>query len=67
MTGTALLINRDYSVTVLENVEHRVYEELVGQEDSKHKQCTINGKNVNFEPISKVVWYDNTIDWDYGY
>ena len=35
MTGTAILINEDHSVTVLENVEHEVYEELASQKDCK--------------------------------
>lgn len=67
MTGTAILINEDHSVTVLENVEHEVYEELASQEDCKDAHCTINGKDVYFEPISKVVWIEESIDWDYGY
>jgi hypothetical protein len=67
MKGTALLINKDHFVTVLENVEHGVYENLVCQEDSKNIQCTINNKEVHFDPISNVVWYDDIIDWEYGY
>jgi len=67
MKGTALLINKDHSVTVLENVEHDVYEDLVNLEDSKYRKCTINDKEVQFDPIDKVVWYEETIDWEYGY
>ncbi|RLL43845.1 hypothetical protein D8M04_13125 [Oceanobacillus piezotolerans] len=67
MKGTALLIKEDHSVTVLENVEHEVYEKLVGQEDSQDIQCTIDDKEVHFEPVSKVVWYEDKIDWEYGY
>nr|WP_309099184.1 hypothetical protein [Fredinandcohnia onubensis] len=67
MKGTALLINRDHSVTVFENVEHDVYEDLVSLEDSKNIKCTINNKEVQFDPIDKVVWYEETIDWEYGY
>ncbi|WP_156289363.1 hypothetical protein [Oceanobacillus salinisoli] len=67
MKGTALLINKDHSVTVLENVEHHVYEKLVSQEDSKNIKCTINNKEVQFNPFSKVVWYEDKIDWAYGY
>jgi hypothetical protein len=67
MKGTALLINKDHSVTVLENVEHDVYEDLVSLEDSKNIKCTINDKEVQFDPIDKVVWYEETIDWEYGY
>jgi len=67
MKGTALLINKDHSVTVFENVEHDVYEDLVSLEDSKKIKCTINNKEVQFDPIDKVVWYEETIDWEYGY
>ncbi|MDR4887484.1 hypothetical protein RGU12_07905 [Fredinandcohnia sp. QZ13] len=67
MKGTALLINKDHSVTVLENVEHEVYEDLVSLEDSKNIQCTINDKEIHFDPFDKVVWYEETIDWEYGY
>ncbi|RKQ28175.1 hypothetical protein [Oceanobacillus halophilus] len=67
MTGTALLINKDHTVTVLENVEHEVYNQLVAQEDSEEIECTINNKEVHLHPIEKVVWYEDTIDWTYGY
>ncbi|WP_077616981.1 hypothetical protein [Bacillus sinesaloumensis] len=67
MKGTALLINKNHSVTVLEDVEHVIYEELVSHGDSKQLKCTINDKEVKLDPIDKVVWYEETIDWDYGY
>lgn len=67
MKGTALLINKDHTVTVLENVEREVYEELVSQEDEKEIHCVIDEKEVCSPPIDKVVWYEETIDWAYGY
>lgn len=67
MKGTALLINQDHTVTVLENVEHKVYKELADQDDSKQVHCTIGEKEVTFDPISSVVWYEDSIDWAYGY
>jgi hypothetical protein len=67
MKGTALLINKDHSLTVLENVEHDVYEDLVSLEDCKNIKCTINDKEIQFDPIDQVVWYEETIDWEYGY
>lgn len=67
MKGTALLINKDHTVTVLENVERKVYEQLVSQEDKNDIHCVINKKEVHFPSIEKVVWYDETIDWAYGY
>lgn len=65
--GTALLINKDQTVTVLEDVEHEVYETIVSQEDCEDVTCTINKKTIHFDPISKAVWLDDTIDWSYGY
>ncbi|MFD1779565.1 hypothetical protein ACFSFW_12955 [Fredinandcohnia salidurans] len=67
MKGTALLINKDHTVTVLENVEHVVYEDLASLADSKNLKCTINDKEIQFDPIDQVVWYEETIDWEYGY
>ena len=67
MKGTALLINKDHTVTVLENVEHELYEDLVKQEDSNEIHCMIDEKEVYFPAISKIVWYEDTIDWSYGY
>ncbi|MEH7224735.1 hypothetical protein V7112_13080 [Bacillus sp. JJ1566] len=67
MKGTALLINKDQSVTVLENVEHDVYEDLVSLGDFKNSQCIINDNEIHFEPFDNVVWYEETIDWEYGY
>jgi len=67
MKGTALLINKDHTVTVLENVDHEVYEELASQEDSNEVHCKIDEKEVKFNPISAVVWCEDAIDWTYGY
>ncbi|MEI3612179.1 hypothetical protein [Pseudogracilibacillus sp. SO30301A] len=67
MKGTALLINKDNTVTVLENVEHKVYKELINQEDSKEVHCIIGEKEITFNPFSAVIWHEEQIDWDYGY
>lgn len=67
MKGTALLIKEDQTVIVLENVDHSVYEELSNEEDLAHPHCTIGDKEVKFDPISTVVWHEDTIDWEYGY
>lgn len=66
MKGTALLLNEDQTVTVLENVELEVYEELK-QEEASNPHCTINNKEVTFEPVQAVTWYENGIDLAYGY
>jgi len=66
MKGTALLLNEDQTVTVLENVELEVYEELK-QEEVNNPHCIINDKEVTFEPVQAVTWYENGIDLAYGY
>ena len=67
MTGTALLINKDRTVRVLEDVNHNIYEELACQINSTNAECMIDEKMVQFGSIIKVVWCDDTIDWNYGY
>lgn len=67
MKGTALLIKDDQIVTVLENVSAEVYEEIASQENHDEVQCTINEKEVEFGPITKVVWLEDQVDWQYGY
>lgn len=67
MKGTALLIKDDHIVTVLENVGHDVYEEMASQENDKEIHCVIDEKEVEFGPVSKVVWLEDKIDWQYGY
>lgn len=68
MKGTALLINKDHSVTVLENVDHDLYEELTNQDESADQiHCTVDEKEITFDSISTIVWYEDSIDWAYGY
>lgn len=67
MKGTALLINEDQTVTILEDVDYKVYEELANEKDLDHPHCTIGDKEVTFNPISTIVWHEDTIDWEYGY
>ena len=67
MKGTALLINDNRIVTVLENIGHEVYEEMKRQKPKKHIHCEINEKKVKFGPITKIVWLEDNVDWQYGY
>jgi hypothetical protein len=67
MKGTALLVDEDHTVKIFENVGHEMYEELVSQKHSKYKHCTIGDKKIKLGPITKVVWYEDTVDWNYGY
>lgn len=67
MKGTTLLLNEDQTVTVLENVGVEVYKELKQEEEMNQPHCTINDKEVTFEPVQTVTWYENGIDLAYGY
>lgn len=67
MKGTALLLEKDHSVKIFENVGHDVYEELVSQKDAKKKDYTIGNRKIELGPIDKIVWYEDKIDWNYGY
>jgi hypothetical protein len=67
MKGTAFLLEKDQSVKIFEDMDHEVYEELVSQKKAKKKQCTIGNRNVELGSISKIVWYKDKIDWNYGY
>ena len=52
MNGTALLINDDYTVTVLENVAEKQFDTL--KEDDSNR-------TVSF------IYHEDAIDWEYGY
>lgn len=67
MKGTTLLLNEDQTVTVLENVEMAVYEDLKKEEEMDQPHCKINDKEVTFEPVQTVAWYEDGIDLAYGY
>lgn len=56
MIGTALLINDDHTVTVLEDVEEKQFEVLKEEELAD---------KVN--PAVSVIFCEEAIDWDYGY
>lgn len=67
MKGTVLLIKEDHSVTTLENIDYDIYEKLNNHRASNTIRCTINNKEVKFTSISKVIWFEDMVDWDYGY
>jgi len=56
MIGTALLINDDNTVTVLEDVEAEKFDVL------KEEELT---DKVN--PAVSVIFCEDAIDWEYGY
>lgn len=67
MKGTAILFQEDQTVTFLENVDRAVYEDLKKQCGCKKCNCKVEDKNVDFDAVSPVFWYEDKIDWDYGY
>lgn len=67
MKGTAVLYHDGHSVTVIENVDKKVYETIKEQCGCKHCTCKIDNKVVDFGKVSPVFWHEDEIDWDYGY
>jgi predicted ThiF/HesA family dinucleotide-utilizing enzyme len=67
MKGTAILFQENQKVTMIEEIEHCVYEELKAQSGDEHCKCKLNNKIVDFGPVSPVFWHENEVDWDYGY
>lgn len=63
MKGTAILFQNEHIVTIMENVEQSVLEEL----QTEHCLCTLNKKKVDLRYVSPVIWHEEEIDWDYGY
>ncbi|MBU8877624.1 hypothetical protein BGM26_01305 [Bacillus sp. FJAT-29790] len=67
MKGTAILFQEDMTVTVIEGVEHSVFEEIKAQCDYEHCTCEIENKIFDFGSVSPVFWHEDEVDWDYGY
>lgn len=67
MKGTALVINEDRTVTILEDVEKTVFEVLSDQKKSPNPYYIDRDIEIYFNPIDTVVWHEDAIDWDYGY
>ncbi|WP_449621420.1 hypothetical protein [Robertmurraya sp. Marseille-Q9965] len=63
MKGTAILFQNEQIVTIMENVEQSVLEEL----QTEHCGCTLNKRKVDLGYFSPVIWHEEEIDWDYGY
>lgn len=66
MKGTAIIYQKD-QVTILEDVDKSVYEELKEQCGCRHCLCKIENKEVDFGEVSPILWHEEAIDWDYGY
>lgn len=60
MKGTAVLIEEDQTVTILEDINSKDYKKLTKQTDNPKKMCTTTNDN-------HIVWCDHMIDLEYGY
>lgn len=67
MRGTAILFMENQNVTFVEDVDHKVYEEMKEQCGCGHCNCKLGNKDVNFGAVSPVFWHEDEVDWDYGY
>lgn len=67
MKGTAILYQKDQTVTILEGVERSVFDEIKVQCGCDHCNCKLENKVVDFGSVSPVFWHEEEIDWDYGY
>ncbi len=67
MKGSAILFQDNQKVTIIENVNRSVFEELQAHEGCEHCHCKLENKMIDFGSVSPVLWKENEIDWDYGY
>ena len=67
MRGTAILFQKDRSITILENIDRKVFEVIKWQSGEEHCTCVIEHRLVDFGTVSPVLWHEEEIDWDYGY
>lgn len=66
MSGAAILFQEE-NVTIIEDVDISVYEEIKEQCGCQHCSCKLENKTVDFGAVSPVFWHPDEIDWDYGY
>ncbi|MGM7685110.1 hypothetical protein ACSVDA_23675 [Cytobacillus sp. Hm23] len=67
MKGTAILFKETRPVTILEDVDKSLYNEIKKQCGCQQCNCSIDNKNVEFGQVSPVMWHEEEVDWDYGY
>lgn len=67
MKGTAILYKKDQTLTIIENIDHSVFNEIQKQCGCDQCTCKYDNKVVNFGAVSPVFWHEDEIDWDYGY
>ena len=66
MKGTAILFQPNQMVKFIEDVDHKVYEEIKKQSGCSHCNCTLDDKVVDFGKVSPAFWHEE-VDWEYGY
>lgn len=67
MKGTAILYRPNQAVTIIEDVEHTVFETLKEQCGCTNCNCRLEDKLVDFGAVSPVLWHEEEVDWEYGY
>lgn len=67
MKGTAILFQKNKKVTIIENVDRSVFDEIKDQCGCDHCSCKVESKVVDFGQVSPVLWHENEVDWEYGY
>lgn len=67
MKGTAILFQENQKVTVIEDVERSVFEEIKAQCGCDHCNCKLENKVIDFGSVSPVFWHEDEVDWEYGY
>lgn len=67
MKGTAILFREDKKVTVIEDIEHEIYEEIKDHSGKDDCSCKLDDKVIHFGPVFPAFWHDEEVDWDYGY
>lgn len=67
MKGTAILYQKDQAVTIIENIDRAVFDEIRNQCGCEHCNCKLENKLVDFGTVCPVFWHEDLVDWDYGY
>ncbi|WP_080846786.1 hypothetical protein [Cytobacillus gottheilii] len=67
MKGTAILYREDQSVTIIEDVEQSVFEDIKKQCGCENCNTKIENQIINYGTVSPALWHEDEVDWDYGY
>ncbi len=67
MKGTAILFQENQKVTIIEDIDRSVFEEMKAHCGCENCNCKLENKIVDFGSESPVFWHENDVDWDYGY